>query len=98
MHSGTIGGIAGGVLGLAGGILGTWMAIRNTGGPRERGFMIRAAAVTWVGLLGFLAALLLLPVPWRYLAWLPYCILLPLSIRYVNRRQGEIRTVERAGG
>ena len=40
-----IGAIAGAVIGLAGGAVGTWFSIRNTNGPRERAFMVKAAAV-----------------------------------------------------
>ncbi len=67
MNAGMIGGVAGGLIGLAGGIVGTWASIRNTSGPRERAFMIRVCAVMWVAGLAFLALMLLLPMPWRFL-------------------------------
>lgn len=91
---GWIGGILGGVLGLAGGIIGTYCGIRNTNGPRERRFMVRAAVVTWVGVLLFLALLFWLPSPWRFLLWVPYGILLPVGIILGNRRQQQIRREE----
>jgi len=91
---GWIGGMLGGVLGLAGGIIGTYCGIRNTNGPRERRFMVRAAVVTWVGVLLFLALLFLLPSPWRFLLWVPYGILLPVGILLGNRRQQQIRREE----
>lgn len=47
MDVGMMGGILGGALGLAGGALGTYFSIRNTRGTRERGFMVRVAAVGW---------------------------------------------------
>jgi hypothetical protein len=42
----------------------------------------------------FLALLLFLPTPYRFLLWIPYGILLPIGIRYWNERQAEIRAVE----
>lgn len=91
---GLVGGIAGGVLGVAGGVVGTWCSIRNTNGPRERAFMIRAAAICWVGVLLFLGLLLALPSPYRWLMWIPYSIFLPLGIVFGNRRQQAIRLQE----
>ena len=98
MDSGIIVAVAAGCLtGLAGGILGTWASIRNKKGPRERAFMIRACAVTWIAGLVFLALMFLLPMPWRYLLWIPYGILLPLCIITGNRRQQRIRREETDG-
>ncbi|MBN1816277.1 MAG: hypothetical protein JW828_02890 [Sedimentisphaerales bacterium] len=92
--AGWIGGIAGVVIGFAGGIIGTYFGIRNTNGPRERSFMVKAAVVCWVAILGFLALLLALPNPYRWFTWIPYSILLPLGILYGNRRQQAIRQQE----
>jgi Ca2+/Na+ antiporter len=94
MEAGMIGGILGGILGTLGGAIGTWCSIRNTRGPRERAFMIRASVVAWVAIAVFLALLLLLPHPYRLWMWLPYGILLPLGIVYLNRRLAEIRASE----
>jgi uncharacterized membrane protein YfcA len=98
MHIGWIGGIGGTVLGLAGGVVGTWFSIRNTNGPRERAFMVKSAAVTWLAIGVFLAVLLLAPTPWRFLVWIPYAILLPLGIWYFNRVQQRIREEESSEG
>ncbi|HEY8503595.1 MAG TPA: hypothetical protein VIL46_03375 [Gemmataceae bacterium] len=95
---GLIGGILGGVIGIAGGMVGTWMSIRNTSGPRERAFMVRAAAVVWVLVIAFVTGLFLLPSPGRYLLWIPYAVLLSLGIIWMNRRQAQIRREEGAGG
>ncbi len=89
-----IGGVLGGAIGLAGGVIGTYCSIRNTNGPRERRFMVRAAVVTWVGVLLFLALLFSLPSPWRLFLWIPYGILLPVGILLGNRRQQQIRREE----
>ena len=91
---GLIGGIAGTVIGLAGGAFGTYCSIRNTRGPLERAFMIKASIVTWIALLVFLGLLLGLPSPYRFLMWIPYGIGLPLGIRYMNRRIQQIRTLD----
>ena len=97
MHPGLIGGIAGAAIGLAGGVVGTCCSIRNTGGPRERAFVIRASAVLWIAGLLFLAALLLLPSPWRFLAWIPWAIAFPLGLARWNRVQRRIREKESPG-
>lgn len=94
---GMIGGLAGGLIGLVGGIVGTYFGIRNTRGPRERAFMIKASVVCWVAILAFLGALLALPDPYRWLMWIPYGILLPLGIVYGNRRHQAIRQQESQG-
>jgi len=91
---GWIGGIAGGVLGIAGGIIGTYFSIKNTGGPRERAFMIKACVVCWIAVLIHLSVVLLAPTPYRHFAWLPYSILLPLGIVYGNRKQRRIAEEE----
>ncbi|MGH9369286.1 MAG: hypothetical protein ACRD3M_16625 [Thermoanaerobaculia bacterium] len=94
MHPGTLGAIAGSALGLLGGAIGTYFSIRNTRGPRERAFVVRASGIAWVAVTVFLAALLLLPSPYRFLLWIPYAILLPLGIWKWNRVQGRIREEE----
>ncbi|MDD2456635.1 MAG: hypothetical protein PHG96_02585 [Kiritimatiellae bacterium] len=85
---------AGCLIGLGGGVIGTWASIRNTNGPRERAFMIRASVVMWVFGIAFLALMLVLPLPWRFLLWIPYGILLPLGIFFWNRTQRRIREEE----
>ena len=97
MNAGWIGGIAGGVLGLLGGLVGTYFSIKNTNGPRERAFMVKAAAVCWVAILVFIGLLLALPNPYRWFLWIPYAVLLPLGINYGNRKQQRIRDEEVQG-
>ena len=96
MNPGILGGIVGGSFGLVGGTIGTYFSIKNTLGPRERAFMIRAAIGTWVGVSLFLVGLLLLPRPYNFLLWVPYGIALPLAILWCNRRQQAIRAEEAA--
>ena len=91
---GYIGGILGCVLGFAGGIFGTYCSIKNTRGSLERRFMIKAAILTWIALSIFLALLIGLPTPYRFFMWVPYGILLPLGIRYSNKRQRALQALE----
>ena len=94
MHPGAIGGIIGGVGGFAGGIIGTYCSIKNTNGPRERAFMIKACVIGWIAILVFLGLMSSLPNTYRYFLWIPYGILLPLGIVTGNRKQQKIRQEE----
>ena len=93
---GWIGGIAGSLLGLAGGIIGIYFTIKNTNGPRERRFTIKASAACLVALILFLVLMFAIPRPYNALLWIPYAILLPLGIKYWNKTQLEIRIKESA--
>ena len=94
MDAGMVGGIIGGTLGLLGGAIGTYASIKNTGGPRERQFMVRTAIVTWVMVTLFVILLFVLPSPFRWLIWIPYGVALPLAIVSLNRKQQAIRLDE----
>ena len=94
MEAGLIGGIVGGVIGLLGGAVGTYAAIRNTSGPRERAFTVKASLMLWGGGIIFLSLLLFLPDPWRHLVWIPYAVLFPLGIIRWNKTQQKIREEE----
>lgn len=94
MDAGLIGGIIGGVLGFAGGAVGTYFSIKNTNGPLERAFMVKAAVIAWIAIVVFIVLLLILPQPYNYLMWIPYGILLPLGIARCNKRQAELRQRE----
>jgi len=97
MDAGLLGGIIGGIAGVGGGAIGTYFSIKNTKGPLERAFVIKAAAVAWVAVIAFVALLLLLPRPYNYLPWIPYGILLPLGIVKFNKKQAELRQLGRDG-
>ncbi|KAA3640758.1 MAG: hypothetical protein DWP95_08125 [Proteobacteria bacterium] len=96
MDAGIIGGIVGTILGLAGGIIGTYFSIKNTKGPLERAFMIKASLIAWIAITAFLVLIFLLPNPYRFLLWIPYGILLPFGISKINKRVAEIREIESA--
>lgn len=94
MDVSTVGGIIGGMIGLAGGAVGTYVSIKNTGGPRERQFMVRVAIAAWIGITLFLVLLFVLPSPYRWFIWIPYGVTLPLAIVFLNRKQQAIRSEE----
>lgn len=91
---GWIGGILGAVLGTLGGAVGTYFSIKNTKGPRERAFMVRCAVIAWIAIFVFVGLLVLIPSPYRFLLWVPYGVVLPLAIRFCNRKQEAIRKAE----
>jgi hypothetical protein len=94
MQPGTIVGIVGSAIGICGGMVGTYFSIRNTNGPKERSFVIKATAMTWLAVAIFLCALLLLPSPYNKLMWLPYGVFLGFGIRKFNETQKRIRDRE----
>jgi hypothetical protein len=94
MDAGTVGGLVGSAIGVLGGALGTYFSIKNTSGPKERSFVVRAAVVAWLAVLALVAGLLLIPRPYNWFLWIPYGVLLAVGIRYWNRKQAEIRNQE----
>jgi hypothetical protein len=88
---GLVGGIAGAVVGVMGGIVGTYFSIRNTNGPKERAFAIRAAALCWLGVSTFLACLFFVPRVWHPLLWIVYVPSLLWFIKWANRGQDRAR-------
>jgi hypothetical protein len=94
MDPGLLGGIMGGIFGVMGGAIGTYFSIKNTNGPLERAFMIKASVIAWIAVTIFLIALLAIPMPYNYLAWIPYGILLPVGIYKINKTQAELRDRE----
>ncbi|MBL7198237.1 MAG: hypothetical protein ISS47_09075 [Candidatus Omnitrophica bacterium] len=94
MQLGTIGGIIGGIIGVIGGLIGSYFSIKNTKGPKEKAFMIKAVIVCWIAVTAFLALLHHLPEPFNFLLWVPYIIALCLVIRYGNKKQQQIRREE----
>ena len=93
MNIGSVGAIVGSLFGIVGGLIGTYFSIKNTKGPFERVFMIRAAITCWFGVGVFLAVLFFVPHA-RIWIWIPYGIMLPLAIRYMNAKQEVIRREE----
>ena len=91
---GLLGACIGSFIGLLGGVAGTYFAIKNTNGRRERAFAIKASIVCWILVLGFVAAMLLIPTWHKHLLWIPYAIALSLGIRYWNKIQFRIRHEE----
>ena len=94
MSVGLIGGIIGSIIGIAGGGIGTYFSIKNTNGPKERIFMIKASAVFWFFGIIFITLVLALPSPYKWFLWLPYGIFLPISIRVTNKKLSQIKQEE----
>jgi Ca2+/Na+ antiporter len=94
MNPGMTGAIIGGIGGLAGGVIGAYAGIKNTNGPKERGYMIKMAALMWWAVVFFLALLFALPTPYQWFIWGPWVVLLVIGITYCNKRQGQIRKAE----
>ncbi len=91
---GWIGGIAGGAIGLAGGVIGTYFTVKNTKGPRERAFVVKASILCWVLVVLFIAGMWLIPLWYNYLLVLPYVVVLVFGIRKCNATQLRIRKEE----
>ena len=87
---GIIGGIAGCVIGCIGGAIGTYCSIKRAKNEASRSFIKKASFVSWLLIVFFLAALLLIPRPWNFLAWLPYGFVMAFGIRYMNKRIFEL--------
>ena len=94
MDAGIIGGITGGIIGLMGGIVGSYFSVKNTKGPKEKAFVIRATLILWILVIIYTGLLISLPFPQKLYLMIPYGFILPLGIWYWNRTQQNIRTKE----
>ena len=90
------GGILGSLLGILGGVIGTVVPYRLANTPRQKGFVLKAAAFFWVLVMVFLAALWLVPSPFNLLLWIPYVVILLVSINWLNKRQRQMLEEESA--
>ena len=91
---GWVGGGIGALCGILGGVIGTYFSIKNTRGPRERAFAVRASIVCWIFVLVFVGAMFLIPTWHKHLLWIPYTILLIVGIRICNKKFAQIRNEE----
>jgi hypothetical protein len=94
MDPGTLGGWVGSAVGVLGGVIGTYFTIKNTNGPRERAFTIKASIICWLFVVSFLVGLWLIPPWYNMLLWVPYPIILIFGIRKWNQTQLRIREEE----
>jgi hypothetical protein len=92
--AGWIGPIVGGGIGLLGGVIGTYFTVKNTKGPRERAFAIKASVLCWVFVGLFIAGMLLIPPWYNLLLVIPYGVVLVFGIRKFNETQFRIRKEE----
>ena len=90
-------GILGALLGIAGGVLGCYVPYRLAKTPRQKAFVLKAAAFFWILVLVFALGVFLLPSPWNFLIWLPYLFVLVLSINWINKRQQRMLAEEEQG-
>jgi serine/threonine protein kinase len=91
---GLIGGIVGGIVGVAGGLLGTYFSIKNTNGPRERAFVIKASIVGWIFVLTFVSGMCLTPGLYKLFLVPIYVVVLVAGILLWNKKQTQIRLEE----
>ena len=93
-----IGSIAGGVLGILGGVIGTYISIKNTRGPLERGVVIKFSVIVWIAISIFLGLIFLTPNSFRNFLWIAYVVLLPVGISLMNRELSNARKIENVVG
>jgi len=91
---GLLGAVIGITIGTLGGLIGSYFSIKNTEGPKEKEFVIKAVILFWIAGIIFLALIFYIPIPYNTLVWIPYLIALPLVIRYLIRKLEEIKIDE----
>jgi hypothetical protein len=95
MEWGTIGGWIGAIvvvgIGLLGGVIGTYFTVKNTKGPRERAFAVKASILCWILVVLFVAGLALIPGWYKLLLVIPYLVGFFFGIRKWNEIQFRIQ-------
>ena len=74
--------------------LATLVALRSPSGPREHEFKFRAFVVLWSLLLVLVGCLRLLPVPYNFIAFIPFFLTWPFGMNWTERKLKEIRASE----
>jgi len=94
MNTEIIGSIVRLVVGVGVGLVGTYFIIKKVKGPRERAFTVKAGIVGWVCIVACALGMQLLPR--LYASWLAliYVVGLVIGMRFVFRKQGQIRLEE----
>ena len=87
-------GIIGGIIGILGGILGTACAIVSTQGPKERAFVVKAAAIVWLVVSFYVGLLWITPYPYRWLLVGMYIVGMLIGVRKLRKKHTEIRRQE----
>jgi len=93
-----IAGFFAGVLLLA--LVATFLNVRNTRGPKERRFVVRACVATWALFVSFLLLLYFVGPPWRYVIVVVYVVAFPVFIyrwstmhqliRHIDERDSQV--------
>lgn len=94
---GVVGGLVGGVLGIAGGAVGTYFSIKSARGPEQRRLTIVASVTCWLLVTCHLAALFLLPEPWKPVTWVVYSIFFATGLVYFNKAVAKTETMRQNG-
>ena len=96
MIAGWIGGILGIVLGFGGGLIGVYVPYRLATSPRQKAYILRSAAFVLGLVMALMVGLTLVPAPWNLLVWIPYIVMLLVSIGWMNKGQKRIAEEEAA--
>ena len=95
---GWIGPVVGGGFGLLGGVIGVYFTIKNTNGPREHAFAIKASILCWIVVTLFIVGMCLIPSWYKILLIIAYVVILIIGIRKWNATQFRIRKEESGAG
>ena len=96
--AGWSGAILGTVMGVIGGIIGSYFSIKNTKGPRERAFVVKACLVCWFLIFAFVIGMWLAPGIYKAMLGAAYVVALIVGIFWWNKRQAQIRAEESQNG
>ena len=83
-----------GIIGLMGGILGSYFSIKRAIDSKEKAFIIKIVIAGWIGTTIFLALLFLTPTPYRIFIFVPYSIIMTITIIKGNKILAKIRKEE----
>jgi hypothetical protein len=75
-------------------VVGTYFSVRNTNGPLERLFVIKASMLCWIVVLLFVAGMALIPGWYKLLLIIPWLVGIIVGIRKWNEIQFRIQKEE----
>jgi purine-cytosine permease-like protein len=86
--------VVAGLIVVVAGLAGAYLSIKNTKGPRERAFMIKAIIIGWIFVLALVFGLRVLPRSYHVLIIPIYIAGAVAGIMYSNKKQAQIRAEE----